>query len=901
MRENLINLNVNPCKMCMPMGSVSAFSGIANCMTILHGSQGCSTYIRRHMATHYNEPVDIASTSLTEQGTVFGGEKSLVKGLENLITLYHPEVIGVATTCLAETIGEDIPRMIRDFYVTHPDCGAKIFTVSSSGYSGTQYEGFFAALNAIVSQTQMDVEKNQRINIITSMQSPADTRYLKRLTKDMGLDAIFLPDLSENLDGGHEAVYERLKSGGTTLADIQKMACARATIELSTFVNEGSSPAKYLFDNYGVPYTRLHLPVGLAGSDALIKALVSLGGKLTPDMLKARARYLDAMVDSHKYNSQGRAAIFGEPDIVFAAAKLCMENGIVPVVVATGAKCDALGVLLKEDIAKLADTFFVKDFIITDDCDFDSVETWAKAYGANIMIGNSDGRRIAHKLNIPLIRCGFPIHDQVGGQRVRTLGYEGSITLLDRATNELLLKTETNFREELYAKYYQEKADLPAIATEPYIKQPVMKAAAQKTATHPCFNGCGGKFARMHLPIAKACNIQCNYCVRKYDCPNESRPGVTTAILSPEGAVAKYLDTKKTMENLTVVGIAGPGDALADFDLTRETLSLLRKADPNVTVCLSTNGLMLPQYADALAALDVTHITVTMNAIDPAIGSQIYRHVTYMGQTYTGVEGASILLANQMAGIKMMAERGAVVKVNIVMMKGINDEHIKAVVEKAKELGAAITNIMQLIPVKGSAFEHLPLVTHQEMMKTRFACGEIIDQMFHCRQCRADAIGTLGEEGGPGESRKSCTFPAEVSAISPPAKILTQEPAILFAVSSKSGVLVDQHFGHATDFYIYELAYGIVRFKERRGIGGPGYCGGKCADTGDGQEDADSKMDRILRAVVDCACIVTMRIGEAPRMKLVDAGKQIHIVFGPIEQAVNDAVMAILSHMKGAV
>ena len=901
MRENLVNLNVNPCKMCMPMGSVSAFAGIANCMTILHGSQGCSTYIRRHMATHYNEPVDIASSSLTEQGTVFGGEKNLIKGLENLITLYHPEVIGVATTCLAETIGEDIPRMIRDFYAAHPECEAQIYTVSSSGYSGTQFEGFFAALHAIVSQTRMSTEKNEKINIITGMLSPADTRYLKRLTKDMGLDAIFLPDLSENLDGGHETVYERLKPGGTALADIHKMAGARATIELSTFVHDGSSPAKYLFDAYGVPYTRLHLPIGLAGSDTLMKALISLGGSTTPEMQKERARYLDAMVDSHKYNTQGRAIVFGEPDLAYALAGLCMENGIVPVVVATGAKCEVLAGLLKEDIAKLADTFFVEKFIIADDCDFDSIEAWAKDYRANIMIGNSDGRRIAHKLNITLIRCGFPIHDQVGGQRVRTLGYEGSITLLDRATNELLLKTEINFREELYGKYYQGKADRADIAMESAAKPPIMNAVAEKTASHPCFNGCGGKFARMHLPVAKACNIQCNYCVRKYDCPNESRPGVTTAILSPQDAVAKYLETKATMKNLTVAGIAGPGDALADFDLTRETLTLLRKADPNVTVCLSTNGLMLPQYADALAAIGVTHITVTMNAVDPVIGSQIYRHITYMGQTYTGVQGASILLANQMAGIKMMAERGAVIKVNIVMIKGINDQHIKAVVEKAKALGAAMTNIMQLIPVQGSAFENLPLVTHQEMMKTRFDCGEILTQMFHCRQCRADAVGTLGEEGGPGESHKSCAFPAEIPAVSTPAKTQAREPSILFAVSSKSGVLVDQHFGHTTDFYIYELQSGNVRFKERRGIGGPGYCGGKCPDTGDGQEDSDSKMSRILRAVHDCACIVTMRIGEAPRMKLEDAGKQIHTVFGPVEQAVSEAAMAIIPHMKGAV
>ena len=150
MSANLVNLNTNPCKMCMPMGSVSAFYGISKSMSILHGSQGCSTYIRRHMATHYNEPVDIASSSLTEEGTVFGGTKNLLKGLENLIKLYNPEVIGVSTTCLAETIGEDVPAIIKQFKDAHPEVTATIIPVASPGYAGSQYEGFFRALHAIV-------------------------------------------------------------------------------------------------------------------------------------------------------------------------------------------------------------------------------------------------------------------------------------------------------------------------------------------------------------------------------------------------------------------------------------------------------------------------------------------------------------------------------------------------------------------------------------------------------------------------------------------------------------------------------------------------------------------------------------------------------------------------------
>ena len=178
MSANLVNLNTNPCKMCMPMGSVSAFYGISKSMSILHGSQGCSTYIRRHMATHYNEPVDIASSSLTEEGTVFGGTKNLLKGLENLIKLYNPEVIAVSTTCLAETIGEDVPAIIKQFKDEHPEVTATIIPVSSPGYGGSQYEGFFRALHAIVRHVPMDAAPNNVVNIITGHLSAADSRAL---------------------------------------------------------------------------------------------------------------------------------------------------------------------------------------------------------------------------------------------------------------------------------------------------------------------------------------------------------------------------------------------------------------------------------------------------------------------------------------------------------------------------------------------------------------------------------------------------------------------------------------------------------------------------------------------------------------------------------------------------
>jgi len=195
-----------------------------------------------------------------------------------------------------------------------------------------------------------------------------------------------------------------------------------------------------------------------------------------------------------------------------------------------------------------------------------------------------------------------------------------------------------------------------------------------------------------------------------------------------------------------VVGIAGPGDALANFEETRETLRLIREFDPNITFCIATNGLMLPQYVGELKALGVSHVTVTMNAVDPQIGAKIYKYIRYMGETFTGVEAASILLANQLAGIKMLKDCGIVCKVNCVTLKGINDDHIYEVTKKAAELGVFMTNIMPHIPVKGTAFEALDRMTNMEIEELRAHCGVNIKQMTHCRQCRSDAAGTLTED-----------------------------------------------------------------------------------------------------------------------------------------------------------
>jgi nitrogenase cofactor biosynthesis protein NifB len=398
----------------------------------------------------------------------------------------------------------------------------------------------------------------------------------------------------------------------------------------------------------------------------------------------------------------------------------------------------------------------------------------------------------------------------------------------------------------------------------------------EKTKNHPCFSG-GCQNARIHLPVAPACNISCNYCIRRYDCVNESRPGVTSEVLNPKQALDRFLKIREKVQNLKVVGIAGPGDALANFENTKETLHLIGKEDKNITFCLSTNGLNLPLYANELADMGVTHVTVTINTIEPEIGALIYKEVNFEGKKYNGAEGAEILLKNQLEGLKRLSELGIVAKVNTVMIKGINDKHIEEVVKKVKEYGVSISNIMQLIPAPGSIFEDMPLTTNKELNDLRKACSVHIKQMYHCRQCRADAIGTL---------RHDCSAEFRLTDDEKSANTASEASEVSFtaAVATRDGRLVNLHFGHARQFSIYRYKNGEVVLLEKRNV--DNYCKGP-EECGDEEEN----LRNIIKTVEDCDVILVQRIGYSPLKILEEKGKRVVQTFGSIRQELRKAAL----------
>ena len=276
---------------------------------------------------------------------------------------------------------------------------------------------------------------------------------------------------------------------------------------------------------------------------------------------------------------------------------------------------------------------------------------------------------------------------------------------------------------------------------------PMMKA--KKQTDHPCFGGDHNKAGRIHLPVAPGCNIKCGFCERKFDCVNESRPGITSKVLTPEQGVERVRLVQRHMAKqeggpqLKVVGIAGPGDPLAN-PKTFETFKLVREAFPDMTLCVSTNGLRLPENVQKLVELDVHSLTVTINALTPETGAKVYEWIRYDRMKLEGVEAAAFLLEKQLEGVRLAAKAGLMVKVNHVYIPGINDHETLDLAIKVRELGADMMNIMPIIPV--GKFEGIEKPTDLTMEMVRNQAELILSQARHCKQCRADAAGLIGQD-----------------------------------------------------------------------------------------------------------------------------------------------------------
>ena len=415
----------------------------------------------------------------------------------------------------------------------------------------------------------------------------------------------------------------------------------------------------------------------------------------------------------------------------------------------------------------------------------------------------------------------------------------------------------------------------------------------EKIKDHPCYSEeAHHYFARMHVAVAPACNIQCNYCNRKYDCANESRPGVVSEKLTPDEATRKVITVANEVPQLSVLGIAGPGDACYDWNKSKTTFANISKDISDIKLCISTNGLMLPDRIDELAEMNVDHVTITINMVDPEIGTKIYPWIFYKGKRYTGLEASQILHERQMLGLEMLTARGILAKINSVMIPGVNDEHLVEVNKWVKARGAFLHNVMPLISDAahgthyGLTGQRGPTAMELKALQDKLEGGAKL--MRHCRQCRADAVGLLGEERGQDFTKD--LLPEEVAY--DPAKreayrevvarergdhvaakheavgevrSIAADARLLVAVATKGGGRINVHFGHATEFQVYEAGPKGIVFVGHRKV--EQYCEGGFGE--------DATLDSVIGALEGVDVVLCAKIGDCPKEQLAAAGIEV--------------------------
>ncbi len=385
-----------------------------------------------------------------------------------------------------------------------------------------------------------------------------------------------------------------------------------------------------------------------------------------------------------------------------------------------------------------------------------------------------------------------------------------------------------------------------------------------ETAKHPCFDAeAKHTHARVHLPVAPKCNIQCNYCNRKYDCVSESRPGVTSTILSPKQAVGYLEELDKRIKNLSVVGIAGPGDPFANPEETLETMRLAHERFPDKLFCLSTNGLGLEPYIDQVADLNVSHVTITINSIDPQVLAKIYKWVRDGKHVYRGEEGAKRLLDKQLACIPKLKARGITVKINSIIIPGINEDGIADVARHCASLGADVINCIPLIPTADTPFESVSAPDPKMIFRVRTLASDHLTLMSHCARCRADAAGLLGHDLSDTHALMS-----EYAK-----RIDTDESRRYVAVATNEGLLVNLHLGEADMLSIYRQTPNGYKWLESR----------RTPERGMG----DRRWEELAEMLSDCRALLVSGVGGKPLKLLQNSGINVVEMTGLIDEGLD--------------
>lgn len=426
-------LTINPAKTCQPIGAMYASLGIKGCLPHSHGSQGCCAYHRSTLTRHYKEPISAATSSFTEGASVFGGQANLLQAINNIFTVYEPEVIAVHTTCLSETIGDDLPQIfdkaIKEKKVPE---GKTVFGAPTPSYVGSHVTGFSNMVKAMAALAEPQDKKNGKINVLPGWVEPSDMAELKRLATLIGIDITMFPDTSGVLDGPLTGEYHMFPDAGTPIEDIRKSGGALGTLALGEWCS--ADGARLLDTKCKVPCSVLDMPFGLQATDRFIDALRTLAGTTVPDEIAVeRGRLVDYISDLHQYFYGKKVALVGDPDQLIAMTEFLVSIDMCPVHIVTGTPGKKFEKRIKEITAEMDCEVNVKA-----KGDMFLLHQWIKNDPVDLIIGNTYCKYIARDEDIPFVRWGFPILDRQGHQHFPTVGYMGGLRLLEKISTALL-------------------------------------------------------------------------------------------------------------------------------------------------------------------------------------------------------------------------------------------------------------------------------------------------------------------------------------------------------------------------------------------------------------------------------------------------------------------------------
>jgi nitrogenase molybdenum-iron protein beta chain len=434
-------LRVNPAKTCQPVGAMYAALGVHQCMPHSHGSQGCCAFHRMYLTRHFKDPAMASSSSFTEGASVFGGGSNLKTAAKNIFDIYNPTIIAVHTTCLSETIGDDLNALIQGIDIPE---GKYMVHTNTPSYKGSHITGFSNMVASFINYLSVaSGNKNGKLALLPGFVNPGDMREMKRLAEVMGISYTMLPDTSGVMDSPMTGKYEMYPKGGTTVEEIINLGDSEYTLAMGKFASEAGAEA--LDKKCHVPFKTISMPIGIGNTDKFVMELQSFSKAEVPYSIEEeRGQLVDILIDIHPYTYNKKVAIFGDPDTVLGLTEFVLEMGMIPKYVVTGTPGEAFVTAAGALFTK----FGMEGCTAKASGDLFELHQWIKEEGVDLLIGGTHGKYIARAEDIPFVRAGFPIIDRYIHSYLPLVGYRGGMRLAELITNALMDRQDRDSTEE---------------------------------------------------------------------------------------------------------------------------------------------------------------------------------------------------------------------------------------------------------------------------------------------------------------------------------------------------------------------------------------------------------------------------------------------------------------------